>query len=163
MGLNSDIYKDGDTETLRAKDAVMRTQLVNSLGVSIADTFKFLAAVTLASGMAIIGIGLKSATTLAGAWGAITASPAGLAFIGVAAACTAIAITSSYVASRHYTSGNYDALEVNAMHTAKYLVKEIKKENACIAEQPGPVRADGKTWCQAEAERAAARARIQSL
>lgn len=147
-------------ELQRTKERVMKKQRVNSLFYSISDTFKFLAATCTAIGMTLfspgatsffksimdgssIGAAVKTMGELAGAGMA----PLGLGIIAAAAVFTTIAISSSYIASRAYSSGNYDALEVNARHTAKNIVKEFKKEATAMQQEYAQnARADGKQW-----------------
>lgn len=90
-------------------------------------------------------VGLAAGTTM----GAV-----GVAVLGVAVALTAVAITSHYISSRYFQNANFDALEVNAKHTARYLSQEIQKDNKCLTEKKAvtydnPGRTDGKSWVQA--------------
>ena len=146
-----DICKDA--EAVQTKEKVMHKQRLNALFYSTSDTFKFLAAVTLAASMALVGGLLKAGTitTAGSAIAAISASPVALTFLGTAALFTAIAITSNFISNHYFHSANYDSLEVNAQHTAKYLSEEIsadlKKDNLCLTNgQSGQCRADGKSW-----------------
>lgn len=133
--------------------SIISKQKKNSFYYGVSDTFKFLSGVMLAASMATLGVALKGATSsLAAAGAAIAGSEVGLAFLAAAVVMTAIAVGSQYIASRNYQSANFNALEVNAKHTAKYLVKEIEGHNMCLTE---PKRTDGKTWQQAMADRAA--------
>lgn len=144
------VINDGvsiDKDSMRDKQKVMRTSQFNSFFFSIADTLKVIASVLTPVGIASV---LPSVIENAGKMGvisAIGAAPtANLILAGISLGAAFMAVGASYVSSRFFHNASFDALEVNAQHTAKYLVKEIKKENACIAEQPAPVRADGKTW-----------------
>lgn len=145
-----------DEISLRDKRKVMNKQWWNSIFYSTSDTFKFLAAVVLSAGMGVVGMAIKdaaiagTASSFSGVMAAIGASPVGLAFLGVAAVCTAVAIGSQFMSSRYFHSGNFDALELNAQHTAKYLIKEIKKQTPtpAIEEHEQNCRADGKQWSQ---------------
>ncbi len=131
------------------KEKVMRTGRKNSFFYSVSDTFKFLAAVTLAAGMGVIGAALKELPKGAGFSGAmstIAGSEVGMIFLGAAALATAVAVGSQYVSSRYFQAANFDALEVNAKHTAKYLSKELQKDSLCLAEEQKVARSDGKTW-----------------
>lgn len=80
---------------------------------------------------------------------AVAASTVGISFIAIAAVCMTLAVGSQFISSRHHYSSNFDSLEINALHTAKYLVQEIKKENACIQTYENPERSDKQTWVQA--------------
>jgi hypothetical protein len=140
-------------EDALAAQNVLSKQRKHSFYFSTSDTFKFMAGIFMAASMAIIlplfATAAKTMTFGAALTSLATTAPVGIALLGVAAVTTAIAIGSQYIASRNYQSANFDALEVNAKHTAKYLVNEIKKENACIAEQEPKRRADGKSWVEA--------------
>jgi len=109
----------------------------------------------------LFGTALKGVTSFAAAAAAISGAPIGIAFLVTAAVLTSVAVYSTYKASRNFTSANSDSLEINAQHTAKYLVKEIEAKNKCLTENPG--RADGKTWCQVTTERKAVQQQAQSL
>src|SRR5262249_16272295 len=110
------------------------------------DTFKFIAGVMLAAGMGIVGVALKGVGSFGEAMAAVAGSEVGVAFLGVAAVATSIAVGSQFLSSRYYHSGNFNALELNAQHTAKYFVKELKKEMAAPVEYPQNRRADNGLW-----------------
>lgn len=124
-------------------------QRKNAMFGSISDTFKFAAGIFTAAAMALL---LPAITT-----GAVL-PPIGIAVFAAAVVSTAIAVGSQYFSSRGYQNATFNALEVNAKHTAKYLVKEIEGHNMCMTENKG--RADGKTWCEYNAQRAAAEQQI---
>lgn len=136
-------------EAQRDTEKVTRIQRRNALFGSVSDTFKFVAGIFTAAAMAMILPVLASQTTGIAAVGlgaSVAAIPAmGLAVLGVAALATAIAVGSQYFSSRGYQSGVFNSLEVNAKHTAKYLVKEIESHNMCLSEHERK-RADGKSW-----------------
>jgi hypothetical protein len=76
---------------------------------------------------------------------ALTAAVAGAWVIGAAALTMAVAVGSGYISTRFYHGAYADSSELNAQHTAKYLVQELKKEAACVQHE-GNCRADGKEW-----------------
>jgi len=152
---------ENNTDKEASESIVAEKQKANAKFNSLSTTFNFLAGVMLAAGMAIIGTALKGVTSFAAAATAISGAPIGIAFLVTAAVLTSVAVYSTYKASRNFTSANSDSLEINAQHTAKYLVKEIEAKNKCLTENSG--RADGKTWCQVAAERKAAQQQAQSL
>jgi len=143
---------------------VARIQRKNAMFTSMSDTFKFMGGVLMTVAMAMIVPAIVTAAAAPGATliGAITGltatAPIGLALLGVATVITGAAVASQYMGSRGYQSGLFNSLEVNAKHTAKYLVKEIEGHNMCMTENKG--RADGKTWCEYNAQRAAAEQQI---
>ncbi len=157
---------------------VVRKQRKNSLFISSAGTFQFLAGILSATGLAItlpLLIGAKAtattaATGLAADLGfgaaiagltASTAGVAGLILLAAAAVATGVAVASHYIASRSFQSANFGALEINAKHTAQYLANEIKQSSQCLAnEHDQAKRADGKSWQQYHADRACADAAI---
>ncbi len=145
----SDFLKDSEAQ--RDKEKVMRKGRVNSFFYSASDTFKFLAAVMLAAGMGIIGSVLKELpkeATLSTALSAVGGSQVGLIFLAVAAVTTAVAVGSQYISSRYNQTAQFDSLEINAKHTAKYLSKELQQDSKCLTEEQAATRADGKSWTQ---------------
>lgn len=147
IAANDDIQMDASAR--HEKEKIMGEQHKNSRLYSIAETFQFLAAVMLPVG---IGMLIKGATAVGAmtfaSIGSALAAPAVFVFLGAAAVCTAIAISSRYAASKHFHNATFNATEINAQHTAKYLVQEMKKENSCIQEHDANCRADGKAWTQ---------------
>ncbi|MCE2926713.1 MAG: hypothetical protein LW823_03590 [Rickettsiales bacterium] len=150
--------------------SVQRKQRRNSLFISTAGTFQFLAGILSATGLAITlpaligsaatataaGTGLAGGLGLGAAIaGLVTAAPVGLALLAGAALATGVAVASHYLSSRNFQSANFGALEINAKHTAKYLADELKQNNLCMTnEHEHAKRADGKSWQQYHAERA---------
>lgn len=139
-----------DTSISSDEQSIVRKQRKNALFYGTSDTFKFIAGVMLAASMAIILPAFTAAVNTAGLVGAISgltaSAPVGLALLAAAVVTTGIAVGAQYMASRNYQSANFDALEVNAKHTAKYLVNEIKDHNMCLTEEPK--RIDGKSWLE---------------
>ena len=117
-----------DPAAQQEKATILREQRANAKLFSIAETFQFMSAVLLPVGLGML---IKEAT----AAGAITfasigtalSAPAVFVFLGAAAICTAVAITSRYTASKHFHNANLNSTEMNAQHTAKYLAQEIQK------------------------------------
>jgi len=142
-----------DTEALRDKQKVMQKSWWNSVLFSTAETLRAIAAVLTPVGLMVVLKGaidkMSDSVSFVQALG--MADTTSLIFAGVALGSTVMAIGAGYLSSRVYHSSNFDALEVNAQHTAKYLVKEIKKETT----QPTTViheqncRSDGKRWVEA--------------
>jgi hypothetical protein len=121
-------------------------QKTNALFFSISDTFKFIAGTCTAIGMALLVPALPAIVEGAAITGA---AMTGIGIIAAAALATGVAVAASYVSSRNFNSANLDATEINAQHTAKYLVKELEAKAACIQhEHPENCRADGKQWQQ---------------
>lgn len=166
---HNDIKMDADGHADRQK--VLGEQLANAKLYSIAETFQFLAAALLPVGLGTViasakfasgveaGAGTVATVGAAGAAvaGEITlasiaaafAAPAAMVILGAAAVCTAVAITSRFMASKHHHKANFNSTEINAQHTAKYIAKELKAEAACITpENTQNMRADGKQWAQ---------------
>lgn len=159
-----------DISARQEKKKILREQNINSRFYSIAETFQFLAAAMLPVALGLVIAASKdllaAAATEAGvavtalgtsatfaAVGAAFASAPVLIFLGAAAFCTAVAIGSRYAASKHYHNANFNSTELNAQHTAKYMVKELKSQASCIApEIPENARADGKQWAQVVSE-----------
>lgn len=152
---SDDIHMDAEAQ--RDKEKVLKEQHKNSRFYSIAETFQFLAAAMLPVGLGLVVAAIKAipagTVTVAAVSAAFTA-PATLIFLGAAAICTGVAICSRYKASKHFHNATFNATELNAQHTAKYLVQEIKRENACVqqVEHEENCRADGKAWTQALSE-----------
>lgn len=154
--LPSDDVTIADEKLRHDRDGIVAKQKANALFFGISDTFKFIAGTCTAIGMAIfiptITSGVLAAKVaelglLAGI-GAAGALP-GIAIIGAAALATGVAVAASYISSRNFNSANLDATEINAQHTAKYLVKELEAKAACVQqEHPENCRADGKQWQQ---------------
>ena len=149
---------DADESLVRRDEAkFMGKQHMASLFNSIADSMQFMGGVLLATGMAITipSINFATVTNLATLGSAIAAaSTVGLAFVGVAAVCTAAVICARMASSHYYHTGNYKLADIGAKHNAKYIVEELKSQNACIQQeyqQNG--RSDGKTWVQAASEK----------
>lgn len=141
-----------DAASRADKQRILKEQHVNARLGSTAETFQFMAAI-------LLPVGLTSLISTATAGGnaltfgsvisalATAATPAVL--LGVAALCTAVAIGSRYMASKHYHNANLNTSEMNAQHSAKYIAKELKAQAACVqSECPENVRADGKKWTQ---------------
>lgn len=163
---HDDIKMDADGHADRQK--VLSEQRANAKLFSIAETFQFLAAALLPVGLGTViasakfasgveagavavgttGAAVAGEITLASIAAAFTATPA-LVLLGAAALCTAVAITSRFMASKHHHKANFNSTEINAQHTAKYIAKELKADAACITvENPENARADGKPWAQ---------------
>jgi len=138
-----------DPEAMKDKQKVMSRMWWNSLLYSVSDTLKVIASVLTPVGLGVllpeIVKGAQNGTGLiASIQGAPTVT---LAIAGISLATTFLAITVGFASSRLYHSGNFDALEVNAQHTAKYLVKELKKETKePVVEHSQNCRADGQKW-----------------
>jgi len=145
---------------------VVRKQRKNSLFISTASTFQFLAGILTTTGLAITlpalvgsaaaGTGLAGGLGFGAAVAALaTAAPAGLALMAAAVVATGVAVASHYISSRSFQSANFGALEINAKHTAKYLASELKQNSLCLTdEHEHAKRADGKSWQQYHSERA---------
>ena len=155
-----------DNKIINDEEQIVRKQRKNSFFYSASDTFKFLAAIftttsfaillpaisgvkavaATATAAAVAGSGIAGGLTFTAACAALTTvAPIGLVLLGAAALVTGLAIGAQYVASRNYQSANLDSFEMNAKHTAKYMVKELKGNNMCLVDQE-PKRADGKSW-----------------
>src|SRR5690606_35861528 len=91
---------------------------------------------------------ISSMGTALSAVGAAIATPTVGIFLAAATLCTAIAIGSRYLASHHLHHAQFNSTEIGAQHTAKYLVQEMKKQNACVQEYEQNSRADGRQWAQ---------------
>jgi hypothetical protein len=143
-----------DPEAIRTKDKVMKKQNVNAMFGSISSVSQFLAGILTTVGMALaLPEFLKAlAPQAAGAVGgtlsaAFAAIPGtGLAILGAAVIATVIAVGSGYVSSRMYNSATYDALEVNAKHTAREIALELQKSHSQQPEYDQNQRPDGKPW-----------------
>ncbi len=146
---HNDIKMDADGHADRQK--VLGEQRANAKLFSIAETFQFLAAALLPVGLGslIAASGGASGITIGSIVGALSTVSAPLVLLGAAAVCTAVAITSRFMASKHHHKANFNSTEINAQHTAKYIAKELKAEAACITpENTQNMRADGKQWAQ---------------
>lgn len=151
---------------------VVRKQRRNSMYISGATTFQFLAGILTTTGLAITlpaligsaaaGTGLAGGLGFGAAVAALaTVAPAGLALLGAAVVATGIAVASHYLASRNFQSANFGALEINAKHTAKYLAGELKQNSLCLTDEHQHAgRSDGKSWQQYHAERASVESAI---
>lgn len=145
LALTDDLIED---EQMRStKKRVMQSLRWNSVLGSISQVSTFIAGVLMAAGMAIVLPAFASNIGL-GLSGAMAAIPAvGIAVLGGAAAVTAVAVGSNYIASRIWQSKQFDNYEIAAQSTARHLVKEIEDHNMCFTQQPA--RGDGKSWCDA--------------
>lgn len=162
---NNDIVMDADG--LADKQKIMNEHRANAKLYSTAETFQFLAAALLPVGLATLiatakGISTAGAVAATGAAEAITLGSIGAAFatapvmilLGAAALCTAVAIGSRYMASKHFHNANLNSTEMNSKHTARYIAKELKAQAACVqSEYPENSRADGKRWAQVVEEK----------
>lgn len=141
-----------DKAALRDKSKVIDASWYSSMFYSVSDTFKFLGGVLLAASMGIIGSDLKGVENFSAAMSAIQSSTVGLTFLAAATAVMGAGIATQFFASRVYHTTQFDQLEVNAQHTAKYLAQEIQKAPPQInvvqaqGQFENPPRADGKTW-----------------
>jgi hypothetical protein len=137
-----------DSESLADRKKVLSEQRTNSKFYSVAETFQFMAAALLPIGIAtlITTAGGAANVTMATIGAALTATAPAL-FLGAAAVCTAIAIGSRYMAAKHFHNANFNSVEMNAQHTAKYLASELKGQPLDV-EYPQNSRADGKKWSQ---------------
>lgn len=134
-----------DPRAAREKATVMRAQRVNSLFYGITQICTFMAGIMTAGAMGMIGPQLAAGVSI---MALPSAAPVGIAFLAVAAVATVCAVTSNMIGARFFHSANFDQLELNAQHTAKYLVKEIKRENACVQEHEQNCRSDERSWQQ---------------
>ncbi len=159
-----------DSQARADKEKILSGQRANARLYSVAETFQFIAAALLPVGLGTViaiakeqvaataaasaasgastAAGIAGEITLASIATAFTATPA-LVLLGAAALCTAVAIGSRFMASKHYHNANFNSTEINAQHTAKYIAKELKEQAACVApEYLENSRADGKQWTQ---------------
>lgn len=153
---SDDIVMDADGHADKQK--VMRDQRTNAKLYSVAETFQFLAATLLPVGLGVViataklAAGSTAGITLGSVATAFTA-PTAMVILGAAAVCTAVAIGSRFMASKHFHNANFNSTEINAQHTAKYIAKELKAQAACVQpEAPQNQRADGKQWTQVVTE-----------
>lgn len=137
-----------DAEALADRKKILGEQKANSKFYSVAETFQFLAAAMLPVGIAtLIGAAGGAANVTLATLGAAITTTAPLLFLGAAAVCASIAIGSRYIAAKHFHNANFNSIEINAQHTAKYLTEDLKAQ-CPVVEYSENSRSDGKQWVQ---------------
>ena len=153
------LARDEESKTQRVE--LLERQKWNTFFHSIQQAFMFISSPLIGAGLGFLisgftGVGADAASDL----------KLGLGLIGGASVTTGIAIGANYIGARIHHSAAYDQFEINAQHTGKEVAKAIRQElegmNQTQAQQAMPVfdnpdaqRSDGKSWLQAESERAA--------
>lgn len=146
-----------DAKALAVKSKMMGRLRWNSMLNSVGRMATFFAGILLTTGTALMGIALKGASdagnmSFGKALATMGGDSVGLAFMGLAAVATVVAVSTDYVASRIWQGNNVDNLEFNAKRTADHLVKKLKENNLCLTnEYPQNCRNDGQTWVVASA------------
>ena len=88
---------------------------------------------------------------------------AGLAMLGGSAVATTGALMANAAGAKYAHAASFDQSELNAQHNAKYIRQELEEMRAeqaqpvVVFNNPDAERSDGKSWTQAEDERAADR------
>ncbi len=149
-----------DKSALADKQKVLGGTFYDSLFHSTGDTFKFVGGILLAAAMGIIGTAISGAEdkTISAVLSAIQTEAVGLTFLAAATVIMGAGIAAHYMSSRMYHNSQFDQLEVNAQHTAKYLAQELQKTppQLVVVQAQGQFensgRADGKPWADVVAK-----------